>query len=132
MILLDTHVVLWAGSNDARLGSRSRSLIEEQWPLGQAAVSSISFWEIGMRSRKGHLRLRADLPAWRRALLADGLAEIPVDGRIATRAGLLEGLHGDPADRIIVASALEGHTLLTADRQILDWRGDLDRLDARQ
>ena len=85
-----------------------------------------------MRVRKGQLRLPSNLHALRERLLTDGLVEIPVDGRIATRAGLLSDLHGDPADRIIVATALEGHTLVTADQQILDWGGDLDRLDARQ
>ena len=41
-------------------------------------------------------------------------------------------MHGDPADRIIVATAMEGHRLVTADERILRWDGDLDRLDARE
>ena len=39
---------------------------------------------------------------------------------------------GDPADRIIVATALQGHTLVTGDRTILAWDGNLARLDARE
>jgi PIN domain nuclease of toxin-antitoxin system len=43
----------------------------------------------------------------------------------------LEGLHCDPADRFIVATSLQlGATLVTADKQILDWGGDLPRQDA--
>ena len=58
--------------------------------------------------------------------------EIPVDGEIGIRANSLAGFHSDPADRIIVASALQGHRLLTADDRILTWSGSLDRLDARE
>ena len=83
-----------------------------------------------MQIRKGRLDLLVDLDAWRRNLLQQGLNEAPVDGGIAPRAGLLADLHGDPADRIIVATALEGHQLVTADRQILDWPGPLNCLPA--
>lgn len=83
-----------------------------------------------MLVRKGRLRLLADLRAWRRNLLDQGLIEIPVDGGIASRAGALGRIHGDPADRIIVATALAGHRLMTADRQILEWSGPLSRLNA--
>ncbi len=41
-------------------------------------------------------------------------------------------MHGDPADRLIVATALGGHQLLTADQRILNWPGPLSRLDARE
>ena len=85
-----------------------------------------------MRVQKGRLDFLLDLDAWRRDLLDQGLLEVPVDGRIAARAGLLPYMHGDPADRMIVATALQGHQLLTADRQILDWPGRLNRLDATE
>jgi len=99
---------------------------------GSAAVSAISFWEVGMRLRKGGLDMRIDLGAWRRDLLNEGLVEIPVDGAIAARAGLLPELHGDPADRLIVATALEGHRLMTADRLVLDWPGPINRINAAE
>ena len=41
-------------------------------------------------------------------------------------------MHGDPADRIIVSTALDGHRLVTGDRLILNWPGHLNRLDARE
>lgn len=62
--------------------------------------------------------------------LADGLVEIPLTGEMAVRAAKLPNLHPDPADRFIVAAALDGHRLLTADRLILDWPGDLERIRA--
>ena len=65
-------------------------------------------------------------------MLDKGVIEIMVDGGIAARAGLLPDVHGDPADRIIIATALEGHRLMTADQRILDWSGSMSRLDARE
>ena len=83
-----------------------------------------------MQIRKDRLGFYLDVDAWRRDLLRLGLVEIPVDGGIAARAGLLQDMHGDPADRLIVGTALEGHRLVTADRGILEWPGRLSRLRA--
>ena len=74
----------------------------------------------------------AEPSAWRASLLREGLVEVPVDGAIAVRAGSLRDIHGDPADRVILATALEGHQLITADDRLLDWPGDIARLDARE
>ena len=84
-----------------------------------------------MLHEKGRIDLGQDIRAWRMRLINDGLIEIPVDGDIAIRANELAGLHADPADRLIVATALDGHTLVTADERILSWSGRLSRLDAR-
>ncbi len=130
MILLDTHVIAWFRSGDWRLGPRTKQHVSHALEQDSAAVSTISFWEVGMRLQKGQINLGLPLDAWRRGLLEDGLIEIPVDGGIAARAGLLEDLHGDPADRIIVATALEGHRLVTVDSRILNWPGPLDRMNA--
>ena len=132
MILLDTHVAIWLHTGDDRLGFLARAQVETALSEANAAVSAITFWETGMRAQKGGLNLGQSLEAWRLELLDAGVVEIPVSGAIAARAGLLPELHGDPADRIIVATALEGHTLVTADERILNWRGDLNRLDARE
>jgi len=132
LILLDTHVLLWQEQGDRRLGPQTRRAVARALAEGQAAVSAISFWEIGMRMQKGQLALRFELDAWRRDLLDQGVSEIPVNGRLAARAGLLPDLHGDPADRLIVATALEGHQLITADERILAWPGTLDRLRATE
>jgi len=130
LIVLDTHVLLWYERGDRRLGPQARRTFESALQAGDAAVSAISFWEVGMQVGRGRLDFRLDLDAWRRDLMEQGLIEIPVDGRIACRAGLFDRMHGDPADRIIVATALDGHPLITADRRILDWPGPLDRLPA--
>ena len=132
MLLPDTSVLVWFWHGNPRLGADARRAVERAWRNGEAAVSVFSFWEVGMLHEKGRLELPIVLPEWRARLLDEGLVEIPVDGTIATRAGLLPNMHGDPADRIIIATALEGHQLVTTDRRILNWPGALDRIDARR
>ena len=132
MILLDTHVLLWYRMGDRRLGRRARRTVERALSRRRAAVSAASFWEVALLVSRGRIDLLVDPEAWRRTLLAQGLLEIPVNGIIAVRAGMLAGLRGDPADRLIVATALEGHQLRTADRRILEWSGQLNRLDATE
>jgi len=97
-----------------------------------AAFSTISIWELGMLQQRGRLETDMTGTQWREHLLAEGFNEIPVDGVIAARAGDLPDMHGDPADRIIVATALEGHLLISSDRLILNWPHELDRISARR
>ena len=130
MILLDTHVLLWLLLDDSRLGDQTRQVIYSAWAESEVAVSAITFWEVAMLHEKGRIALLTDIGAWRVGLLDAGLVEIPVDGGIGIRAVALENFHPDPADRLIVATALEGHRLVTADRRILEWSGGLDRLSA--
>ena len=130
MILLDTQVLLWLLHGDRRLGRHARQVIDDAFAAGLAAVSAITFWEVAMLQARGKIALQADIHSWRQGLLDEGLIEIPVDGGAAVRAGLLQDMHGDPADRLIVAAALDGHQLVTADRRILDWPGQLNRLQA--
>ncbi len=132
MILLDTHVLLWSRSGDQRLGNGARAEIERAWRQGELAVSAMSFWELAMLQDKGRYTLRRDVAAWRVGLLEEGLVEIPVTGAIAAVAGALPDMHGDRADRMIAATALGGHLLVTADPRLLNWPGDLETLDSRQ
>ena len=132
MMLLDTHTALWLRAGDARLGPVARAEIQRAWESDAVALSAISFWEIAMLRDKDRIRYPIDVELWRREFLAQGMVEIPIDGEIAARAGFLEAIHADPADRIIVSTALKGHTLVTADQAILEWPGNLHRLDARE
>ena len=104
--------------------------IERAWRAGEAAVSAISFWEIALLHAKRRLTLLQEIGTWRRRLFREGLKEIPVDGEIGIRAEELVDFHADPADRLIVSTALDGHRLVTADQRILDWPGPLSRLRA--
>ena len=83
-------------------------------------------------TRWGDLDFGTDFGTLRASLFQDGLHEIPVDGEIGSKAAQLPDFHGDPADRIIVATTLDDHQLVTSDKKILDWNGKLSCLDARQ
>jgi PIN domain nuclease of toxin-antitoxin system len=132
LILLDTHVLIWLDSSAAALGTRSRELCDRAMADGSLAISAISFWEVALLVARERIGVRLPLDAWRRDLLSAGASELPVDGAVGIRAAQLEQLHHDPADRIIVATALlQGARLLTADRRILDWPGNLACQDAR-
>lgn len=85
-----------------------------------------------MLIQKGSFELTEDLSDWRREVLNGGLKELQINGEIALTAGLLSFQHGDPADRLIVASSIcSGGTLLTADELILGWDGPFNRQSAR-
>ncbi len=130
VILLDTHVLLWLRSGHRRLGSGARQAIEEAWQAGELCVSAISFWEVAQLKAKGRIRFPEEVAQWRREQIEQGLVEVAVDGEIGIRAANLPNLVADPADRLIVATALGGHPLVTADRRLIDWPGPLQRIDA--
>ena len=106
-LVLDTHIWIWLmeGSPDLRLRLRKR--IEACAREGELLVSAISVWEVGMLEAKGRLTFDQDCAAWvKDALLAPGIRLVPLDPDIAVASTRLPGsLHGDPADRIIVATA---------------------------
>ena len=131
-MLLDTHVMLWLRLGDERLGAGARSAIDQAWRVDDVCVSAISFWEVALLKRRRRIKFPEDVGRWRREQLEQGVAEIPVDGAIGIRAATLTDFHADPADRLIVATALGGHQLVTADHRILSWSGHLRRLDAAE
>ena len=133
MIVLDTHVLVWAVSDDRKLGRKARATIDRLWTIGKVAVPAIAFWEAGLLQARRRLRLPSSVREWRDAVLAAGANELPLDGAVAVRALELAGLHDDPADRFIVATALvHGATLMTADQRLLDWQHAMERHDARK
>lgn len=133
MIVLDTHVLVWADCDDKRLGRRTRALIDRHWAAGKVAVSAIAFWEVGLLQARRRLELPSTVQEWREGVLAAGVLELPLDGAIAVRALDLVGLHDDPADRFTVATALRhGAALMTADERLLGWAHALERHDARE
>ena len=132
MLIVDTHALLWSRRRPSPIGPGSMEEIDAAWQADNLAVSAFTFWEVAMLRARDRLDSPADVATWRRELLGQGLIEIPVDGDIGIRANSLADFHADPADRIIVATAMGGHRLVTADERILSWTGSLDRLDARQ
>ena len=95
-------------------------------------MPAIAFWEVGLLQARRRLKLPMSIREWRDAVLAAGVIELPLDGATAVRALDLAGLHEDPADRFIVATALlHNAALMTADGRLLDWRHAMERHDAR-
>ena len=132
MILLDTHCAIWF-TTDSGLGKRSQAIADEALAADQLAISVISFWEISMLVAKRRLRSVDSASKLREVVLNSGINEIPLTGDIAILAGNLESLHGDPADRFIVATAIAHEaTLMTADARLLEWRHKLRRQNAEK
>ena len=120
-VLLDTHALVWLVQGDGQLAAAARR------GIGRATkvwVSAITPWEIGMLVAKGRLVLAKDVQAWTDDVLAlPGLFLAPLEPAIAVASTRLPGaLQGDPADRIIAATARHlGATLVTADEKLLAW-----------
>ena len=122
MILLDTHALVWLDEGSERLGADAVAMADKALARGELGVSAISFWEVAMLVSKQRLEIKIPIHLWRRNLLESGLLEIPVSGTIGIQAAGLENFHGDPADRIITATALEASaTLITSDKKMLAW-----------
>ncbi len=133
VILLDTHVLIWLDSGDRQLGRETRQLVDSALQEDALAVSAITFWETAMLVERQRIALSVPTLVWRHNLLSNGLREIPISGEIGVMAATLSSFHGDPADRLITATALAMKAqLTTTDRKILDWGDAALCLDARQ
>ena len=119
-LLLDTHVLVWAESLEARLGPRTQALLLDAANI--LLVSPITALELARLVALSRLILRKPLADWlvgaRRHLAFE---DAPFTHAVAIGSYKLPGdFHKDPADRILVATARDGgHTLITADDSIL-------------
>jgi len=123
-LVLDTHVWLWLMEGDSRLSVPARERLEQAVSDGNLFVSAISVWELAMLEAKGRVTFDEDCGTWvRSALDAPGISLAPLTPEIAMASTRLPGgFHGDPADRIIAATArLNGGTVVTADKRILSY-----------
>lgn len=113
--VFDTHVWVWSAAGDPRAGK-----IREF--SGSAIVSAISQWEVSMLVMKGRLRLMPDEASWFSANLEPPISLAPLTSEIARVSCRLPDFHGDPADLMIVATAMVlGIPLITADAKIVEW-----------
>jgi len=121
-LLIDTHYWLWlAGGDKERLTSVVVSRLQNAADHDSLLVSAISVWEIAILDAKGRVQLFKTRTQWvDEALAISGLTLAPLSPAIAIESNQLPGeFHGDPADRIIVATArVLGARLLTNDRSI--------------
>lgn len=132
-LLFDTHVLIWHYLGSDKLGKKSQKRIETAFQNGVACIPAISFWEIAMLEKRGALKLNIPASSLRKKLINLGINEIFFDGEIGILATEISDFHKDPADRIIMATAIKNSLeLITADTQILKWKGKLVRHDARK
>ena len=133
LILLDTHALLWLMEDEGRLGNDALRMVDRAAQETSLQVFAFTFWEVAMLAKRSRIPPIQSVPIWRQRVLGLGVGEAPVTGDIGILAAELEDFPADPADRIIAATTLTlGATLVTADRRILEWSGQLSCHDASQ
>jgi len=124
MIVLDTHVWVWWLSGIEPISRRASRLIADAVAEKGVYVSSISVWEVAHLVARGRLKLTVAVSDWlAKSESLPFVNFIPVDNTIALKSVQLpEPLHQDPADRIIIATAITlGFPLATRDGKIADY-----------
>jgi PIN domain nuclease of toxin-antitoxin system len=121
-VLLDTHIAIWLETGDQRLRRATLELIEDCWRNGGTILlSAVSVWEIAQLIYRGRIELDRPLEAWvERFVDRPGVEVLPLSHLAASRTYRLDGLgHSDPADRLLIATAIErGCPLATYDARI--------------
>ena len=124
-ILMDTHIWIWLMEGNPMLaGSKVLSMIEQAAESGILSVSASSVWEIGMLEAKTRISFNVPCMEWiHKALSFPGLQLAPLTPEIAIESTRLpDDFHGDPADRMIVATArMNDVSLITKDKKILEY-----------
>jgi PIN domain nuclease of toxin-antitoxin system len=122
LIVLDTHVWIWWLSEPEKLVPRARRAVATAAGNRSLYISAISAWKIAVLVSKGRLEFTSDAQDWiARSEALPFFHFVPVDNTIAVRSVRLpEPFHKDPADRIIVATAMIlGAPVVTSDTKIL-------------
>jgi PIN domain nuclease of toxin-antitoxin system len=124
MIVLDTHAVLWWALDPGYLSSTAARLVANMEREGGFA-SAISIWELGTKIKRGKLEMPIGIDEFARRIEKGGVVTLlPVDTQIWLSSLSLDWDHRDPADRVIVATALaKGLPLLTKDTEIHAFSG---------
>ena len=117
MIVLDTHAWIWWASAPAKLGRRGRAAIEAAERIG---IPAVCCFEVAAAVARGRITLdRAPLDWLEQALALPRVELVPLTPAVAVKATQLGAFHGDPADRLIVATAiLDEAIIVSKDRTI--------------
>ncbi len=123
-LLLDTNCWIWLDDGNSRLKKPHQDLISHAAINNQLYLSAISLWEFCMLEEKKRITIQRPAEEWiKESIKLAKVHIIPLSPEVAAESCRLPGnFHGDPADRIIVASAkVHGLTLLTSDKKILTY-----------
>jgi len=122
VIVLDTHTWIWFINSPEELGKRAVVAIDKARSTGEGLhISCISTWEIHMLAAKNRLTLAIAPDLWvSRCERLSFIRFHPVNNSIARLAvTACAAMHADPADRMIVATALYlGASVVTRDEKI--------------
>lgn len=121
-LLLDTNILLWA-MNDS-LPDKAKVLLEDS--LTTLFFSTISIWEVGIKNNLGKSDFQVDPRELYHTLLSCGYEELSINAEHTILSSSLPLIHKDPFDRILIAQSIkEGIPLVTSDRVIRDYPGDI-------
>jgi PIN domain nuclease of toxin-antitoxin system len=116
-LLLDTHILLWAAAEPAKLSSEATSLITNE--ENRLYFSAASVWEVVIKNGLGRPDFHVDPHILRRGLVDNGYLELPISSQHTLAVAHIPDIHKDPFDRILVAQAeTEGFLLLTNDELV--------------
>ncbi len=126
-VLVDTHLLLWAAGDPAKLPVEARALLQE--PGQELWFSAASLWEVAIKHGFGRDDFRIEPRRLRRGLIENGWRELNMTSEHAIAAGELPALHKDPFDRMMIAQAqVEGVTLLTSDDVVARYPGPVRKV----
>jgi PIN domain nuclease of toxin-antitoxin system len=126
-LLLDTHLIVWAAIESARLPAAARRLMAD--PDNELLFSAASLWEVAIKRGLGRADFQPDVRLLRRNLVDNGYIELPIVSSHILGLESLPKIHKDPFDRILVAQAtVEGITLLTVDSKVAQYPGPIRML----
>ncbi len=121
-LLLDTHLLIWAMGEPARLGPALRDVLED--PQNTLCFSVASLWELVIKKGLGREGFEVQPSLLRRTLLDGGFVELPIETVHVLAVAQLPPLHRDPFDRLLLAQAeQEGLLLITADALVARYPG---------
>jgi PIN domain nuclease of toxin-antitoxin system len=121
-LLLDTHLLLWAAMDSARLPPLARAMIEDAG--NEILFSAASIWEVAIKHGLGRADFAVDPRRLRRGLLDAGYVELPISSAHAAAVDGLPEIHKDPFDRLLVAqSMVEDLALVTSDPMVRRYPG---------
>jgi PIN domain nuclease of toxin-antitoxin system len=117
ILLLDTHLLLWAAGEPKKLSAAARKLLAD--PVNILMFSPVSLWEIVIKRGLERADFQVEPRRLRRGLLDHGYGELSVSSEHVIAVDRLPPLHKDPFDRLLLAQAeVEGFTLLTSDKTL--------------
>jgi len=122
LTICDTHILLFWADAPHRLSATAKEAVESGIETESLACSDISLWEIAMLYTRGRINNQAGISS--QAYLEDiisamNLSVLPITAEIAELSQRDTFVHGDPADRLIAATALAHRTqLITADEKL--------------